>query len=793
MNIKEFIDNNILLLDGGMGTMLQKEGLSAGECSEEWNISHPQTVTAIHKAYFDAGSNVVSTNTFGVNALKYSDEKLRELIHSAVDNCKKAADISEGSQEKYIAFDIGPTGKLLKPYGELDFNDAVEIFAKNVKIAAECGVELIFIETMNDSYETKAALLAAKENCDLPVFVSNAYSMDGKLVTGATPAAMASMLCSMGADAVGANCSFGPKQTLNVIKELLDFSTVPVIMKPNAGLPSFENGKTAYDVNAAQFAEDIKQALSEGVHIVGGCCGTTPEFISYVRKVIDNMQPVKKCIEKKTVISSYTHAVQFGKSPILIGERINPTGKKRFRQALVENDIDYILKEGISQQKKGVQVLDVNVGLAGIDEASMLERVVKELQAVSDLPLQLDSSDPTALERAMRIYNGKPLINSVNGKESSMKAVFPLVKKYGGTLIALTLDENGIPETPEGRLAIAERILNEAEKYGIGREDIIFDPLTMTVSTEKNAALTTLESVRLISEKLGCRTSLGVSNVSFGLPAREMLNSTFFNMALMSGLDAAIVNPYSDIMMNVYHSYCALNGNDENFEKYIAFAQNRETVKETVIETKKDNDLIDAVFRGRKEQAGIVAEELCAVCNGIDIINNYIIPALDKTGVAFEKGVMFLPQLLMSAEAASAAFESVKKHTKGSSDKKCTVVLASVRGDIHDIGKNIVKLLLQNYGFDVIDLGKDVSPSVVAEAVKKINAPLAGLSALMTTTLDAMKETVDLIKKTVPSCKVFVGGAVVTEEYADSIGADRYTKDAMSSVRYADEIYKGIK
>lgn len=792
MKITEYLKRNILILDGGMGTMLQKAGLAAGESSESCNITHPETVKKIHKAYFEAGSNVISTNTFGVNSLKYNDDRLKELIHAAVAICKEAAEESDAPQEKFIAFDVGPTGKLLRPYGDLEFDDAVEIFAKNIRIAVECGVDLIFIETMNDSYETKAALLAAKENSSLPVFVSNAYSEDGKLVTGATPSAMAAMLCSMGADAIGANCSFGPDKTYTVIKELLKYSTVPVIMKPNAGLPSFENGLTYYNIEPEHFADEITAAVSAGVRIVGGCCGTTPDFISAVKSRVKDIKPCTCSVSPKTVISSYTHTVEFGYEPVLIGERINPTGKKRFKQALVENDIDYILSEGISQQERGVHVLDVNVGLAGIDECAMLKSAVKELQAVCDLPLQLDSSDPVALEGAMRIYNGKPLINSVNGKEESMNAVFPLVKKYGGAIIALTLDENGIPGTAEGRLEIAKRIVSEAKKYGINREDIIFDPLTMTVSTDKKAADITLESLRLISEKLGCCTSLGVSNVSFGLPAREKLNSTFFNMALMCGLDAAIINPYSDSMMDVYYSYCALRGMDENFEAYIPYAQSDSGKEKSTVSADNDNDLTEAIFRGRKEQAARISQNLCAEKDSIEIINNYIIPALDKTGIAFEKGTMFLPQLLMSAEAASAAFDSVKNNTGGSTDKKCRIVIATVKGDIHDIGKNIVKLLLQNYGFEVIDLGKNVEPSDIVEAIKHEKAPLAGLSALMTTTLDAMKETVKLIKETSPECRVFVGGAVVNEEFAASINADKYTKDAMSSVRYAEKVFDDI-
>lgn len=792
LDFRTFLDKNIVLLDGGMGTMLQAAGLGAGEHSEEWNISHPDTVTSVHKAYYDAGSNVVSTNTFGINSLKYTDAEMKELISAAVQNCINAKFLSDAPQEKFIAFDIGPLGKMLKPYGELDFNDTVEIFSKTVRIAVKTGIDLFMIETMNDSYETKAALLAVKENSDLPVIVSNAYSEDCKLVTGASPEAMAAMLVSMGVDALGVNCSFGPDKALDVVRKLLMVSSVPVILKPNAGLPEFLDNKTTYNVMPDAFAEDILSAVKAGVRVVGGCCGTTPEYILAVAKILDGLSPVLIKTDKKTVVSSYTHTVTFDDKPILIGERINPTGKKRFKQALIENDIAYILREGINQQEKGVHILDVNVGLAGIDERQMLTNVVSELQAISDLPLQLDSADPVALEKAMRIYNGKPLVNSVNGKISSMEAVFPLVKKYGGTVIALTLDENGIPETVEGRISIAERILKKASEYGIVSEDIIFDPLTMTVSTAADNALKTIESVREITRRLGCRTSLGVSNVSFGLPGREMLNSTFFNMALCNGLSAAIINPYSESMMNVYYSYCALTENDADFGQFIPYADKVSSV--SVPENASNAaDLSDAIFRGMKDNAEKICSSMLEHTDSLTLINEYIIPALDKTGAAFESGKMYLPQLLMSAEAASRAFGVIKNNSTQTSKSKCKIILATVKGDIHDIGKNIVKLLLDNYGFDVIDLGKDVAPQVIADAVIKEKAPMLGLSALMTTTLSAMEDTVKLVKKEVPDCVIFIGGAVVNKEFADDIGADAYTKDAMESVRFASAVYEKLK
>ena len=550
MTFSEFLKDNIVYLDGGMGTLLQAKGLKPGDAPERWNISHPDVICGIHRDYFDAGSNIVCTNTFGANTLKYSKDELEKIIRAAVKNAADARAQSSSAGEKFIALDIGPSGKLLKPLGDLDFEDAVGVFAETVRIGTSCGVDLILIETMNDSYETKAALLAAKENSDIPVIVCNAYGEDGKLMTGASPAAMAAMLEGMGAAALGANCSLGPRQLRGVAIELLQNASVPVILKPNAGLPRSVDGKTVFDVTAEDFSDEVCELVKKGVRVVGGCCGTTPAYIKALTDKTRGMTPVPVRDKNFTVVSSYTHAVKLGKAPILIGERINPTGKKRFKQALLENDMDHILAEGVKQQEKGVHILDVNVGLPGIDEVTVLKNAVCELQAVIDLPLQIDTSDIRAMEAALRRYNGKAMINSVNGKEESMEAVFPLVKKYGGVVVALTLDENGIPETADGRVEIAEKILRRASAYGIGKKDIVFDTLTMTVSADNTAALTTLEALRRIKNGLGCHTSLGVSNVSFGLPCRDAVNSVFFAMALENGLSAAIMNPYSADMMN---------------------------------------------------------------------------------------------------------------------------------------------------------------------------------------------------------------------------------------------------
>ncbi len=797
MKITDFLKENILILDGGMGTLLQERGLAIGELPERWSISHPEVITEIHRAYFDAGSNVVNTNTFGANSLKFSDEELEAIVCAAINNAKSARAESRGTQEKWISLDIGPTGKMLKPYGDLDFEDAVEIFAKTIRLGAKYGCDLVFIETMNDSYEAKAALLAAKENCELPVFVSCAFGEDGKLMTGGSPAAMVAMLEGMGADAIGVNCSLGPLALAPTVKQYLEYASVPVILKPNAGLPRAIDGKTVFDVSPEEFAKTTADLATLGVRAVGGCCGTTPEYISALAEKIKTVTPIPLSKKQHTIVSSYTHAVEFGSAPVLIGERINPTGKKRFKEALRAEDMDYILKEGISEEEAGAEILDVNVGLPEIDEPRLLTRAVRELQAIIDLPLQIDTADAVAMESALRIYNGKPMINSVNGKPESMAALFPLAKKYGGVIVALTLDESGIPATAEGRVEIARKILAEAEKYGIDKKDIIFDPLALTISADKDAAKETLRAIRIIREELGCHTSLGVSNVSFGLPERDVINSAFFALALANGLSAAIMNPHSTEMMKTYYACLALFGLDESCKNYLEFAQNLPKPEPTsVAPTAKSTDeyrseLERAIVKGLSDEAARLTREILPGKAPLDVVSEDIIPALDRVGDGFEKKTVYLPQLLMSAEAAGAAFEVIKQTIPaGESNGDHKVVLATVKGDIHDIGKNIVKLLLENYGFTVTDLGRDVPPERIVKAARESGATLVGLSALMTTTVPAMEETIRLLRTELPEVKTVVGGAVLTQEYADSIGADKYAKDAMEAVRYAEEIYK---
>ena len=796
MDFKSFLKDNIVVLDGGMGTLLQERGLTPGELPERWNISKPDIITEIHKGYFDSGANVVLANTFGANSFKFSDEELDAVIKAALENAKAARDGSSFGGEKFVALDIGPTGKLLKPLGTLDFEDAVAVFKKSAELGAKYGADLVFIETMGDTYEAKAALLAVKEACELPVIVSCAFGADKKLLTGASPSAVVALLEGMGADAVGANCSLGPEELMPVIEEFISVSSAPVLVKANRGLPTLENGKSVYKLSKEEFVSSVEKMLDMGVRLVGGCCGTTPEFIKEIRAVVEKRAPVPVILKNLTVISSYTHAVDFQKKPVLIGERINPTGKKRFKEALLSHDLDYIISEGLKEEESGAEVLDVNVGLPEIDEKEMLLSAVSELQAVCALPLSIDTADADAMEAALRRYNGKALINSVNGKEESMRRIFPLMKKYGGVAIALTLDENGIPETAEGRVKIAEKIIKRAEEFGITKNNLVFDTLTLTVATDPSAAKTTIEALSRIKNELGCHTSLGVSNVSFGLPAREAINASFFTLALSSGLSAAIMNPHSLEMMKSYYAFLALTGLDDNFAEYMKRADSFALASAGGgVKIQKDEgeatSLKSAIIKGMKERAKGLCSELLKTNAPLSIVEDEIIPAINLVGEEYEKKTLFLPSLLASAEAAKCAFEKIKeampKSDTGVGDSE-KIVLATVEGDIHDIGKNIVKLILENYGYIVYDLGKDVPPLKILEAVNQFGARFVGLSALMTTTVPAMEKTIALIKEKTDGVKVIVGGAVMTEESALKIGADGYAKDAISAVKLLKDL-----
>lgn len=780
--IRKLLREKRLFCDGGMGSVLQSLGLKGGEAPEIWNITNPQKITEVHKAYLDAGADIITANTFGINMEKY--ENFSELLKAGID-CAKAA--AKGKSGKFVALDIGPTGRMLEPLGDLEFEKAVEIFAENIKAGVKYGADLVLIETMNDSLETKAAIVAAKENCNLPIFVTNVYDENGNLMTGADALAMVSMLEGLRVDAIGINCSLGPDKMLPVVRKLCEYSSLPVIVNPNAGLPSISGGKTVYSYDSERFSDLMVKIADCGAAVLGGCCGTTPEHIEKTVKKCKNLPynpPKNKGI---TVVSSYTHGVIIGEKPILIGERINPTGKPKFKEALRQGNIDYIVNEGIRQSGAGVQILDVNVGLPEIDEEQIMLSAVKSLQAVCDTPLQIDTPDSRVMEKAMRIYNGKPLINSVNGNIEVMEKIFPLVSKYGGVVVALTLDESGIPQTAQGRVKIAEKIINEAQKYGISKKDIIVDPLTLTISSNTESAKITLDAVKILSE-MGINTVLGVSNISFGMPNRELINETFFANALYSGLSCAIMNPFSKGMMNAYYSYNALSSNDKGFADYFSYTQGIE--KEIYINN-TECDLKTAVFKGLKNEAVAKAKEMLQSISPLDIINEHIIPALDMIGIDYENKKAFLPQLLMSADAGVEAISVVKEKMNLSESKEGKpVIIATVKGDIHDIGKNIVKIMLESYGFRVYDLGKDVSPQKVLEKAKEYGCSFIGLSALMTTTVPAMEETVKLLKANIPDCRIMVGGAVLTRSYAELIGADFYAKDAMAAVRCAEEFYK---
>lgn len=787
MTIREEIGKRILFFDGGMGTLLQEQGLQAGELPETWNLKNPEPIIQIHKAYLAAGADIILANTFGANRFKYGED-LEKIVTAGVANAKKA--VAESGKKAYVALDIGSTGKLLKPMGTLDFEEAVGVFAEIIRVGEKAGADLILIETMSDTYELKAAVLAAKENSTLPIMATVIFDESKKMLTGASPQVVVSLLEGLGVDALGINCGLGPKQMKEIVKELLKYASIPVIVNPNAGLPRSENGKTVFDVGAEEFAEDMEEIVTMGAWFAGGCCGTTPAHIQAMVEKCKEITPVPIAPKNYTFVTSYSTAVELGGRPVIIGERINPTGKSKFKQALRDNNIDYILEEGVKQEDSGAHILDVNVGLPEIDEAAMMETIVYELQSIMPIPLQIDTTNMEAMERALRIYNGKPMINSVNGKAEIMEQVFPLVKKYGGVVVGLALDEDGIPDTTEGRLAIAEKIYQTGEKYGISRKDIVIDALVMTMSTNNESAKITLDTVKEITAR-GGKTVLGVSNISFGLPQRELINAAFFTMAMNNGLSAGIINPNAKAMRQAYDTFCVLGGYDAQCMNYIENYAVTDAPNAAAKPATAKLNLTDSIIKGLKDQAYRATEEELKTKEPMEIINGELVPALDVVGQGFEKGTMFLPQLLMSAEAAKAGFKAIRQYVQShgeAQEKKATIVIATVKGDIHDIGKNIVKVLLENYGYEVIDLGKDVPPEKIVETVVDKHAPLVGLSALMTTTVVNMEESIKELHKEAPWCKIMVGGAVLTQEYADMIGADFYGKDAMQSVYYAERL-----
>lgn len=776
MDFLNELKTRLLSFDGGTGSLLVARGLSAGEKPEEWNLSHPEVIKELHLRYIEAGADIIKTNTFGAYSHKFGSRQ-GEVVSAALDCAESARD--QAGKGTMIALDVGPLGKMLAPLGTMTFDEAVDAF-KELIILGKDRADLILIETMSDLYELKAAVVAAKECSSLPIVATVALDARGKLLTGADIETVVALLEGLGVSALGVNCGFGPSVLLPYVAELMRYASIPVAVNPNAGLPEMREGRVSYSLTPDGFAEEMKAILSLGVSIVGGCCGTTPEHIAALKRELVGRAAPALSEKNRTVVSSYTHSVSFGDGVVLIGERLNPTGKKRLKEALRANDLGYLVEEGIRQGERGAHILDLNVGLPEICEKALLTDAMRALQEVTDLPLQLDSSNAEAMARACRYYNGKPLINSVNGKKECMDAIFPIAKAYGGVMIALTLDENGIPDTATGRVAIAERILSEGERYGFSKKDFIIDPLALTVSSDPSAALVTLGTVAELTKR-GFHTSLGVSNVSFGLPERERINATFFAMAMQSGLSAAIMNPDSDVMMTAYRSFQLLSGKDEGAKCYIASL--------TKAEESTLDGLSGAIVKGLSDKAALLAREALLVKAPLAVIEEEIVPALDTVGAGFDTGRYFLPQLLAAAEAAKAAFGVIREAmpSKASEDSK-KVILATVKGDIHDIGKNIVKVMLENYGFSVIDLGRDVPSDAVIEAIRREGARLVGLSALMTTTVSSMADTIKAIREAALDVKIVVGGAVLTKAYAETIGADAYAKDAMATVRYAETV-----
>ena len=792
MNIKDYIKENIIVFDGAMGTMLQKLGLKISDLPEELNVLESEKIINIHRKYVDAGAKVITTNTFGANEikLKQSEFSVERIIDKAIDNVKKA----RGNKEIFIALDIGPIGQLLEPMGTLKFEEAYEIFKGQVIQGEKSGADIILIETMTDLYEAKAAILAAKENTNLPVFCTMTFEKNKRTFTGCTPVSMVITLEGLGVDALGVNCSLGPNELEDIVDEIIKYSSVPIMVQPNAGLPTVKDGKTIYNIKPKEFAAFQRSIVEKGVRIVGGCCGTTDEFIREIVYSLKDVQ-VKKLKEKNICgVCSSTKAVLIDGVKI-IGERINPTGKKLFKEALRNNDIDYILKEAIGQVESGADILDVNVGLTEIDEEETMKKVIKEIQSIIDAPLQIDSNNPKVIEKALRVYNGKAIVNSVNGEDKVLDNLLPLIKKYGAAVVALTLDDKGIPKKAEERLKIAEKIVNKALDYGMKREDIFIDCLVLTASAQQEDVRETLKAVTLVKEKLKVKTILGVSNISFGLPNRELINKTFLAMSLQSGLDLPILNPNNKEMINIINAFKVLNNQDIGAANYIEMYAN-ETSNSKEVKTQKSNlNLKEIVIKGIKEEAYSKTKELLKDRAELSIINEELIPALDEVGEKYEKGIIFLPQLIQSAETVKKAFAAIKEKLREDNSPKINkgkILMATVKGDIHDIGKNIVKVILENYGFDIIDLGKDVEVERIVEEVKKNNIKLVGLSALMTTTVNSMKDTIKALKDSGIDCKTFVGGAVLNEEYAEMINADFYAKDAKEAVDIAKRFFGGF-
>lgn len=794
MSITKILGKRLVFIDGAMGTFLQESGLKSGELPESMNIRNPALITEIHKAYIETGCDVLTANTFGANRIKLhgTGYEVEEIVSAALLHAKVARESVKNTKKCYIALDIGPTGKLLEPFGELAFEAAYEAYTEQAMAGEKYGADLVIIETMTDTYEMKAAILAVKENTSLPVFATFSFDEKGKLLTGGDIACAVALLEGLGVDALGINCGLGPKKMKKFIQKISQVSSLPVIITPNAGMPVLVDGKTVFEVTPEDFAADMMEMVLGGAQILGGCCGTTPAHLKKMIELCAAIAPKQVTEKNITVVASYSKACVIGDKPIVIGERINPTGKKRLKEALLKGDYDYIVEQGLEQQEAGAHILDVNVGIPGIDESKAMVRCLQDLQMSLTVPLQIDSADAEVIEKSLRIYNGKALINSVNGKADDMKKIFPLVKKYGGVLVALTLDEDGIPETAQGRLDIARRIVIQAAAYGISKKNIIVDALTMTVGASPDAAKVTLDALQLIKNELGVTTVLGVSNVSFGLPQRDVINATFFAEALCHGLDAAIINPCIDAMMNTYYSHNALNGFDYLCAEYGNYIENLTEHVAVTTTVEKQTTLFAAIKGGLSQKTyDLTIAELMHSEPQL-VVANILVPALDEVGKGFENKTLFLPQLIKSAEAAQNAFTAIKEKLSSTgqvSEPKGKILLATVKGDIHDIGKNIVKVMLENYGYEVVDLGRNVDCALIIETAKEQNIKLIGLSALMTTTIPAMENIIKLAKLNKMPCKIMVGGAVITAEYAKQINADYYADDAMGSVSIADEVF----
>ncbi len=781
----------LILFDGAMGTQLQHYGMKGGEIPERYNIDNKDILEQIHLDYLMAGAEVLTTNTFGANSHKLSGTGLEVgvVISEAVNRAKFAID--RFGKKAYVALDIGPIGQLMEPMGTLSFDQAYDLVKEQVLAGVKAGCDLVLLETMTDIYELKAAILAIKENSDIPVLATMTFEVNGRTLTGTNPETMVNILEGLGVDALGMNCSLGPVESKVILKDILKYASIPVMIQPNAGLPQIKDGETVYSITEDEFVTEALAFTKEGVTIIGGCCGTTPSYIKKITSALSGGSVVKRQVERKTRISSPVSTVNIGEDFVIIGERINPTGKKKMKAALLEDNLGYIVEEAVQQEKAGAHALDVNVGLPKIDEPKKIVEVIKLIQEVSNLPLQIDSADVKALEMGCRYYNGKPLINSVNGKLESMEAVFPIAKKYGAVMIALTLDESGIPNTAEERFKIAEKIMNKAADYGIPKENIIIDSLVLTVSAQQKEVMETIKTLALVKKRLGLKTSLGVSNVSFGLPSRPLINRTFLTMAMTMGLDVAIINPMSKEMMEAISAFRVLANLDKDGMDFIGKFSESAIADRNTDKPIGEYSLQEIITGGLKDKSADKTREMLNFKKPLEIVNEDIMPALDIIGDGFEKGKVFLPQLIQSAETVKASFVVIKEALIASGaveTKKGKVILATVQGDIHDIGKNIVKVLMENYGFEVFDLGKDVAPEKIIEIAKAKQVDLIGLSALMTTTVKSMEETIIKLRESGVTVPVMVGGAVLTVEYAGMIGADYYGKDAKEAVSIANKI-----